>query len=305
MATSIKIDGSRLIHKNFVLVGTKPNALQPATIRNASGASIANPWKTTFLPIGTNLTNGADWYVNGGAASPPPLPTVFNLPDDTYTIVVQSANFSVVTFTVTEGIVNYDHSIDNIVNGRGTNTLVLMGVKITIDARYIIGKGVWLGNVCDDFSATITGYFLPNVAAHKYSFIVGSGIVAAFEFNITIGGKVTFDTVRYNHYAQGNNTDTLTLWGYAVLIDGRSTSLFKDANPVFAMVDNHNPSSATNVIVGNYLPLRNNIGDGFYLLQIDSAGHKKGFHINDSGVITTHLPLGQDTLNGIRRVTVN
>jgi hypothetical protein len=50
MATSIKIDGSRLVHKNFVLVGTKPNVLQLDTIHNASGASIANPWKTTFLP---------------------------------------------------------------------------------------------------------------------------------------------------------------------------------------------------------------------------------------------------------------
>jgi hypothetical protein len=304
MATSIKIDGSRLIHKNFVLVGTKPNPLQPDIIHDASGTSIANPWKTTFLPIGTNLTNGSDWYVNGGAGSPPPLPTVFSLPDDTYTIVVQSANFSVITFTVTGGIVNYDHNIDNIVNGRGTNSLVLIGVKITIDARYLIGNGVMLGGVWNDFRVLITGYFLPNVASHKYSFIVGSGIVAAFEFNITIGGKVVFDTVRYNHYAQGNNTDTLTLLGYPVLIDGRSTGLFRDANPIFTMIDNHNPSSATNVILGNYLPLRNNINDGFYLLQIDSAGHQKGFHINDIGIITVHLPLSQDMFNGIRRVTV-
>jgi hypothetical protein len=296
MSNQIKIDGSRLCHKNLLLMGTKDNLLQPLSVHPT--------WKKSFLPIGTNLSHGATWYVNGGTETTSTLPTVFDLPDDTYTIIVQSANFSLVTFTVTAGIIDYLHSIDSIVSGRGTNTLTLLGVKITIDARYLIGKGVLLDGVWKDFKALFTGNFLPNLPTHTYSFIVGSGIVASINFRIDISGKVFFDT-KYNVYAYGNNTNTLTLLGYPILVDGRNTSLFKDANPVFSMVDNHNPSSVTNVILGNYLPLAGNISQYIYLLKMDSADNQKGFHIDDNGVIISHSSVSHDTLNGIRRITVN
>jgi hypothetical protein len=306
MANQIKIDGSRLIHKNLVLIGTMANLLQPATVTR-DGRTFANPWMNDFLPTGTDLSNGADWYINGGVESPPPIDTIFDLPDDSYTIVVQSANFSLVSFTVTNGIVDYDHSIDSIVSGRGTNTLVLIGVNITIDASYIIGRGVNLGGVWDDFRAKVKGNFLPNWTTHTYSFIVGSGLVAAFNFRIDISGKVIFDDI-YCGYASGSGSNCLTLFGYPVLVDARMTT-----NPSFevvgpwddTMVDNHNPKSASKVVMGNFMPLRGNITELLYGLKIDALGHQTGFFLNNRGIITLSPGFTKDRFNGLLRIKVS
>jgi hypothetical protein len=306
MATQIKIDGSRLIHKNFVLIGTRVNPLQPATVTR-NGTVFANPWQNNFLPIGTDLSNGADWYINGGVDSPPPLETLFDLPDDAYTIIVQSANFSLVTFTVTNGIVDYDHSIDSIVSGRGTNNLVLIGVNITIDASYIIGRGVNLGSVWDDFRAKVIGNFLPNLTTHTYSFIVGSGLVADINFRIDISGKIIFDDI-YKGYASGSRSNCLTLFGYPILIDARKTTSpsFEVIGPWDdTMVDNHNPKSASKVVMGNFMPLRGNITELLYGLKQDALGHQTGFFLNNKGVITLSPGFTKDRFNGMSRIIVS
>ena len=302
---NIKIDGSRLIHKNLVLLGKTANPLQPATVTK-DGITFANPWMNDFLPISTDLSNGGDWYVNGGIENPPPIETVFDLPDGTYTIIVQSANFSLVTFTVASGIINYEHSIDSIVSGRGTNTLVLIGVNITIDASYIIGRGVNLSSVWDDFRTKITGNFLPNWTTHKYSFIVGSGLVADFQFNIDISGKVIFAPT-YKGYVSGSGSNCLTLFGYPIIVDARRTtnSTFEVIGPWDdTMVDNHNPKSASKVVMGNFMPLRGNISQLLYGLKIDDLGHQTGFFLNNRGVITLNLGFTKDRFNGLSRILV-
>jgi hypothetical protein len=269
----IIIDGSNLIHEELIVV--------------------SNDNQRNFVPI--SQPTKTDWFDNGV--------NTFDLPNGSYTIIVQSANFSAVVFTVSGGIINYDTDLDAIVSGRETNTLVLIGVFLTIDARYLIGQGVMLGNVWKDFRALVTGFFLPNHPLHTYSFIVASSVVADINFRIDISGKIFFNE-KYNKCASGNDSDTLNLFGYPVLIDGRNSSIFADANPIFSMVDNHNPSSVTNVVLGNYLPLREDICDGFYLLKMVND-KQKGFHINNEGIITLHSSIfNQDVFNGIRRVTI-
>ena len=296
---NIIIDGSGLVHKHFVLVGTKINTLQPATVRDTQGNIIANPWLYDFLPTTADISNGGDWFLNGI--------NTFDLPDDTYTIIVQSANYSLVTFTVSSGIIYYDRSIDSIVSGRGTNTLILIGVTITIDASYIIGRGVNLGRVWDDFRAKVTGNFLPNWATHKYSFIVGSGLVADFEFNIDISGKILYDFRKYQGYVSGKGTNCLTLYGYPVLIDARQTkeSSFEVIGPWDnTMVDNHNPKAESKVVMGNFMPLNWDISQLLYGLKIDASGHQTGFHIDSKGIITLNAGFHKNTFKGISRITV-
>ncbi len=298
MATNIKIDGSRLIHKNLVLIGTKINSLQPPTVI-IGGVTQPNPWSNDFLPIGTDLSNGGDWFLNGNNS--------FDLPDDTYTIVVGSANFSVVTFTVADGVVDYDSIIDGIVSGRATDTLVLGGVNLTIDARYIIGRGVIMPGVWDNFRAIATGYFLPNLPSHKYIFIVGSGLVADFMFNIDINGKVIFNTI-CKKYASGNRTNYLTLYGYPILIDARKTTNqpFEVIGPWDRnMVDNHNPRSESKVVLGNFMPLLSDISNYLYGLKTDTSGHQTGFHLNGNGTITLNAGFTQNLFKGMKRISVN
>jgi hypothetical protein len=293
---TIKINGTSLIHKNLVLIGGKPNALQPPNIIQ-DGNTIPNPWPNVFLPVGTDLSNGRDWFVNGD--------NTFDLPDDTYTIVVQSGNYSVVTFSVTSGIVDYDHSLDSVVSGRGTDTLVLIGVNVTIDARYIIGRGVILPGVWEDFRTIVTGNFLPNWTGHKYIFIVGSGLVADFLFNIDMSGNVVFDSIG-EQYASGNNTNYLALYGYPVLVDARNATNqpFEVVGPWDRnMKDNHNPSSESQVVMGNFMPLLADISSYSYELERHDNG-SKGFHLDGNGVITLSAGCSQDLFEGMKRIVV-
>lgn len=294
---TIKIDGLQLVHKYLVLIGSVNNSLQPLVVTK-DGVTQANPWLNNFLPVGTDLSNGGDWYLNGD--------NTFELPDAVYTIVVQSANFSVIRFSVNQGIINYDHSLNAIICGRGSDTLTLKGVNITIDARYIIGSGVMLSSVWDNFRTIVKGNFLPNLPQHKYVFIVGSGLIADFQFNISIDGRVMFDMACYNKYVSGNDTNYLVLGGYPLLIDARkapSSSFEIFGTEGNTMIDNHNPSSVSKVVVGNFMPLPLNIKNYLYGLKLDKNGYLTGFHIDSNGLISLDKGFHYDVYNGIPRIT--
>ena len=284
---NIVIDGTALLHTRFSLQSNVVNPSQPANI-TVEGVMQPNPWKRSFLPTGHPLPS--DFYANDGIKT-------FDLPDANYVII--STVHSVVNFTVQNGKIDYPHSLDGIISGRGTNKLMLTGVRITIDARYIIGKGVMFDGTFESF---IVGNVLPNDRAiGKFAFTMGSSIVSDFGFDVAIDGTIHFDVAKYGRYAKGDGTKILKLLGYPVLVDGQDTVLFKDGNPVFSMVDNHNMWSATNVIVGNYMPLRNT---EIYLLKIDATNRHNGFHLDSNGLVTVSAIFRKDSLNGIQRVFV-
>lgn len=287
---TITIDGTALLHTRFSLQSSIINPSQPATI-TVGGITQPNPWKHSFLPVGIALPK--DFYDNDGIKT-------FNLPDVDASYEIISTAHTVVNFKVHNGNIEYDHSLDSIISGRGTNRLMLTGVRITIDARYIIGKGVMFDGTFESF---IVGNVLPNnTAIGKFAFTMGSSIVSDLVFDVAMDGTIHFDVVKYGCYAKGDGTKILKLLGYPVLVDGQDTALFKDGNPVFSMVDNHNMWSATNVILGNYMPLRNTISQEMYLLKIDAANRHNGFHLDSNGVVTVSAIFRKDTLNGINRV---
>ncbi len=302
----IKIDGSKINHSYLILNGLKANSLQPDTVI-LDGVAQVNPWINNFLPIGTDLSNGKDWYFNGGVECGNNQPdTNFDLPDDTYTIIVGSGNYSLVTFVIDNGIFDYAHGLDSVIQGRGTNVLTLLGVTITIDASSIISNGLLDPILSERWITQLTGNFLPNLPGHKYGFSAGSGLVADFFYNITLEGVVIFDS-KYNKFAFGSGTNTLIIKGYYIIIDAQTIGYTE-----FWVNLNNVPPTNNNLIEGNFIPLLNDsyiINLGGYITDDPEAytnSSYQTFTLLCNGDIITNDPftLKVDIQNGERRIVL-
>jgi hypothetical protein len=128
-------------------------------------------------------------------------------------------NFS---FKVTpDGLIDYDIANEGFLSGRGTSNLTVRGFTITLDARAL----------SHDLLPLVAGAsVLPRDRIHElaivpavgYSFQPGPGIVADFQFGVTVEGQVAIDP-RYAGFAAVDGR-TLTINGYRITIDGRELS---------------------------------------------------------------------------------
>ena len=146
----------------------------------------------------------------------------FYLEDGLYTIVLQSGNVSIINFTVKEGIIDYAAELDSVIAGKGTNTLILIGVPITIDATKVTDPLVYMPGVygLDGFDVTNasrplqTGNFLPNCHdiddGWPYYFIIAGGVVATFQFKIQLNGLVTYKS-EFDDSVTGKGTNLLKI----------------------------------------------------------------------------------------------
>lgn len=148
----------------------------------------------------------------------------------TYQYQVRSGAVSHLRFTVTdEGKVDYDPSLDAVVSGRGTDTLKVAGVEVTIDARYLTARGVLLSiGQTKENPLTEEDWILHEtvrlVPAPHYSLHQGSGQNVAFSFEVTLDGSIQYDAkydVRRGAFAGGLGTSTLELHGFPILVDAR------------------------------------------------------------------------------------
>ncbi len=283
----IFIDGTQLSTKKIYLHGENINPLQPVNMVH-EGRTIPNPWKYSYLPKAVLLPK--DNYENDGVKE-------FDLPEGNYKII--TSVHTLVKFKVSHGKVHYDASLNGCVSGNGSDKLILKGFKINIDARYIGGRGL---NFEDTFMNSYTGNLLPNdVAIGNYIFIAESSTVADFGFDVDLSGNIQVRDIDHRNIST-HNANNLVVMGFPVLIDGHAVVLFKDANPAFSIVDNHNLSSKTNVILANFMPLIMDVTQIHYLLKQEGSDNL-GFHINKQGFVTcTRGFTATLSYQGIRRV---
>lgn len=146
----------------------------------------------------------------------------FCLEDGDYGITVQSGTLSLVQFTIREGVISYAADLEGVVQGAGTNTLIMNGLPLTIDGRAVQDKLVMLPGVyglspdpIEHMSRPLaTGRFLPT--SHDgtdgwfYSFNIDSGEMSTFEFQVCLDGTVHYDPI-FEGEVQGEGTNTLTI----------------------------------------------------------------------------------------------
>jgi hypothetical protein len=146
----------------------------------------------------------------------------FCVEDGDYFIVVQSGALSLVNFTVRAGVVTYPAELEGVVSGQGTNTLVLHGMPLTIDAQAVQDKLIILPGVyglspdpVEHMSRPlVSGNFLPT--SHDgtdgwfYNFIINAGESSTFMFQFCLDGVVRYDPV-FEGMVTGHGTNVLTI----------------------------------------------------------------------------------------------
>ncbi len=146
----------------------------------------------------------------------------FCVEDGDYFIVVQSGTLSLVNFTVRAGIVTYPAELEGVVSGQGTNTLVLQGMPLTIDAQAVQDKLIILPGVyglspdpIEHMSRPFeSGNFLPT--SHDgtdgwfYNFNIDSGETSTFMFQLCLDGVVRYDPA-FEGMVTGHGTNVLTI----------------------------------------------------------------------------------------------
>jgi len=147
----------------------------------------------------------------------------------TYAIQVQSGVYTDVGFTVTaQGTVDYDASLNALLSGRGSSSLTLLGLTVTIDAQGLSStSGVLLASIPltnDDWISLRTLRLLPQTG---YLVQQGSGVVCDLTFTLGRDGTFSYDPVAdvaRGGCLAGAGTSTLTLRGFAVTVDVAAVS---------------------------------------------------------------------------------
>lgn len=106
-------------------------------------------------------------------------------------------------FTVTsDGTVGYDPSLDGFVSGRGTTTLELVGMPVTIDARVFGNTSLYFDGLFFDASAIYHAWLLPGT----HGIHLGSTFLT---FTVGLDGRIDYDAA-YDGLLAGRGTTTLT-----------------------------------------------------------------------------------------------
>ena len=197
------------------------------------------------------------------------------------------------------GDIAYEPAAEPYFDGAGTPRLTLVGVQVTVDARYLSGIGLLLASsAVQEWISYRTIRLLPQPYLYWQQ---GSGIVVNFRTALRPDGTWSYDTrfdLDHNGYVRGNGTSTLTFYGYPLLVDARSAGgtgvlVHSVAGLQFT------PSAVQTVVV---LPTSR-----FYL-QIASGPvvSDAPFALEDNGQITfdPSLPYRVDSFQGMRRLTV-
>lgn len=152
----------------------------------------------------------------------------FQLQSGSCKFQIGSASFAAFTFDVTpEGLVEYDPSFDNFIEGRGTSALTLKGLKVTLDARYISSTVTYLIEIYmrSDHITNTTWNMLP---CDDYSVIVGSSQRANFNFSLKGNGHFAYDPAYEckpdgsGGFLRGAGTSKIEFLGYPFLVDARA-----------------------------------------------------------------------------------
>lgn len=234
----------------------------------------------------------------------------------THILAVPSCNSSV-KFTITDdGKVEYDEKLSACLSGKGTSTLTVKGLPVTIDARYVgmggaFGVLLGAGGLTDDDWIVHKSIFL--LPGANYVVEQGSATVSSFIFSLNPEGHFDYDPGDTNKYdlslggfLGGRGTSTLVFRGYPFLIDATQVG-----EQVYFFNVNGTTGANNAVSFANLLPMQVYFCVGFAggpIKEPAAPTHRLGFKVHLDG--TTDLgdghfsKLAQDTFHGLTRLTI-
>jgi len=223
-----------------------------------------------------------------------------SMPPGSYDYLIASALPASFTFSVTaQGTVDYDTSFDAFLSGRGTSTLTVVGLKVTLDARYLSGLGILLPGLHPEGAADFISYKTCHmVPAPNYFVQQGSGQVANFSFDLLPDGTFSFRP-EFNGFVSGNGSSTLVFFGYPILVDARAAlGAGVTLQPVAGM-----PFATTSVQYADLLPAQS------FALQVNSGVvTRASFSLSTDGIFSIDSDstsfLGLGTFNHLKLLKV-
>jgi LGFP repeat len=206
----------------------------------------------TAFPIQINATSlfYRDYFLNGPGGATNTVstrePQNFQLTIGSYNLQFGSGMIADFNFVVTaDGTVDFEANCDGFLSGRGTATLTISGLLVTLDGLHLTGAdstrpnetGVLLANAQlgtesnpnaipnpEDWIALRTIRLLP---VKGVGLIVGSALVATFTFDLKRDGTFDYDPafdLSQGGFLSGQGTSTLTLLGYQLTLDATGAS---------------------------------------------------------------------------------
>jgi hypothetical protein len=203
-----------------------------------------------------------------------------------YNFQIASGLFADFTFTVKpDGNVDYDIDCDSFLKGRGTSTLTILGLEVTIEALHLTGAdparpdetGVLLANTPltnEDWIAHRTVHIVPGKG---YSVQPGSGLVGDFTFDLKRDGTFDYNPAfdsSQGGFLSGKGTSTLTFLGYPLTVDSTGVG-----DLLFIFVNNFPPTlpGKADVVL---LPCKG------YPMEITAAQPVFSFNVELNGTIS-------------------
>jgi hypothetical protein len=212
----------------------------------------------------------------------------------THTLTQEFTNNSVQFTVAADGTVNYDPSLNGVLSGQGTTTLVVNGATITVDATalqadvpYLRLNGV---SPVESTSAPFSITVLPGPDLFAQAYTNNS-----VQFNVLANGTVTYDP-SLEGVLTGTGTSTLTIHGVTVTVD--ATAL--QADVPYLRLNGVSPSESTSAPFPiTVLPGPNSLAQAF-------TNDAVLFNVGNDGTITWGPSLnGVLTSNGPNSLTIH
>ena len=223
-----------------------------------------------------------------------------DLTPGTYSFQPGPGSVMACSFRVTaEGRIDFEAACNSFLSGRGTDTLVVRGHTIKLDARALSSTGFLLPNgfgLADHMMSSTEVRSLTLVPLNAYVFQVGAGAVGNFSWGIDQAGRITYDPA-FDAFLSGRGTDTLVVRGHTIKLDARALGNAGFILPnVFGLGDQMMSSTEMQTLTlvpvrGSYV-FRSGVDNARFELNLDHVG----FISYAPGFSGSLFGLGTDTL---------
>lgn len=220
---------------------------------------------------------------------------LYLLPGD-YTILAPASHApTAVNFSLAaDGTIDYDSSVDSYVGGRGTNTLLLNGLPLTIDATQLTPPRFNINwNEGGQGSTAVPAQL--RLMPGDYSYLAPASEVR-LDFSLGTDGTLDYPTSA-DAYVSGRGTPSMTISGFPITIDGTPLDAV-NYNIGFDSGGRGNNDAPTLL---RFLP-----GSYDYFAPRSAAAGKFRFVVENDGLVTLDPSLsGYVAGSGTTALTVN
>ncbi|WP_157985007.1 hypothetical protein [Lentzea terrae] len=192
-----------------------------------------------------------------------------------------------------DGTISYPDELEVFLSGKGSRTLRVDGVIVTLDARRLGGAGVLISHIPPDNRDWILCKRLRMVPSKHYYVQQGSGHVVNMSFEVTRDGRLLFDPNL--KYVRGNGSSTLEFLGHLVHVDARRSGghgLLVHFVSGVAMTYTKEQTLYLLPTANHWLQVGNKVSDAHFTLQ------------DNGSIVLKHDALTLDTEGGVTVVTV-